>query len=64
MNPLVTISPKADEELESILTYLEANFGVLATANCLDEIEKICWDIAVLLFAFPSYKRKSVRNSN
>ncbi|MCF8244388.1 MAG: type II toxin-antitoxin system RelE/ParE family toxin [Saprospiraceae bacterium] len=63
MNPFVTISPKADEELDGILTYLEANFSVTAAANCLDVIEKICWDVAAFPFAFPAYKRKSVRKA-
>lgn len=50
MNPFVTLSPRADEELESILSYLETNFGILTAANCLDEIEKVCWNVAAFPF--------------
>ncbi len=63
MNPFVTISTRADEDLDSILAYLEASFGVLAAANCLDEIEKLCWDVAAFPFAFPAYNRKKVRKA-
>lgn len=63
MNPFVTISPRADEELDLLLAYVEANFGVLAVANCLNEIEKLCWNIAAFPFSFPAYKGKSVRKA-
>ncbi|MBI5917034.1 MAG: type II toxin-antitoxin system RelE/ParE family toxin [Bacteroidetes bacterium] len=63
MNPFVTLSVRADEELDAILTYLESNFGVGTAASCLDEIEKTCWGIAAFPFAFPAYKGKSVRKA-
>ncbi len=63
MNPFVSLSPRAVDELNEILDYLEENFGVNSAANSLDEIEKISWKIAAFPFLFPAFKGRSVRKA-
>lgn len=63
MNQFVSISPRANEELNQILTYLELNFGLESSIKCIDDIENVCWQIAAFPFAFPAFKGKSIRKA-
>ncbi len=63
MNPFVTLSPRADEELELILAYLDNSFGINSAIKCIDNVEVICWQIAAFPFAFPAYKGNAIRKA-
>ncbi|MEZ4931151.1 MAG: type II toxin-antitoxin system RelE/ParE family toxin [Saprospiraceae bacterium] len=63
MNQFVTISPRANEELNHILAYLELTFGLESSIKCIEDVENICWQIAAFPYAFPAFKGKSIRKA-